>query len=335
MSGYLSLIEFVPGTKAKAQEVNQNFQTISENLTEKADKAGSSSQVFNVSNATVSTHAINKAQLDAVSTELNSKINEAFSRFCVKSGNITNDIGDLLNYSGMNVSFKAGGTYPNLTVSNAKGTFATFTSIETLNMNGKPNGVHNIFIPINGNPYSLSNNIYKQPARPSLLEGDVWLNTGVEPLKAIKYVNGSDTEFLDIPLGNVTISGGTISAITTFPYNQNDYDVTLNSTIKPASILAKSITNSVMPDYSNPVSKAWGIDHTAECDGCLYVEVADDVNVSHFLHINNLYLFTLGHGGYDDNIFGTFVPMPKNIIYKATGGSKMWKILFYPLKGAI
>ncbi len=342
MSGYLSLIEFVPGTKAKAQEVNANFQAISQGLCEKADKAGNSSQVFSVSSATSPTHAINKSQLDILSTDLNAKINAASARFCVKSANVTNGVGDLLGYSGMNVSFKVGGSYPSLVISNSRGTFSTFTSIGTLSMSGKPNGVHNIFIATVGSIYSLANNIYRQPSRPTLVEGDIWLNTGVEPLKAIKYISGSEVEFLDVPLGKVTISGGIISAVETFPYNQNDYEVNLNSTIKPASGLSKSIASLVMPDYLNPVSKAWNTIHQTVSDGYLYVyaNISDGYNAyleySFNSDLSSPITVWISWMNTPDRSMGAsgFVPVPKGMYYKARGGNAGQSLKFYSAKGA-
>ncbi|HNW25235.1 MAG TPA: hypothetical protein PLG15_05075 [Candidatus Gastranaerophilaceae bacterium] len=336
MSGYLSLIEFVPGTKAKAQEINENFQAVSIALSEKADKAGNSTQAFNVAAATTSTNAINKSQLDSLSTDLNSKINAAETRFCVKSGNVTNGAGDLLSYSSMSVSFKVGGSYPSLIISNARGTFATFTSVGTLSMSGKPNGAHNVFISTSGNVYSLANNIYKQATRPTLVEGDIWLNTSVEPLKAIKYTSGTDVEFLDIPLGKVTIAGGVITAVETFPYNQNDYDITLNSAIKASTNLAKSITNLPMPNYSSGVSKSWNTSYLAESDGFVMVGCGFGLTFSYsFDGTNWTSNLLFNHSGQGYGAWG-FIPIPKGIYYKLNyeyDGSSWKHLKFFPTKG--
>lgn len=323
MSGYLSLIEFVPGTKAKAQDVNSNFQAVSVAILEKADKAGNSSQNFSVATATVATHAINKSQLDLLSTDLNSKINAVSTRFCVKSGNVTNGVGDLLGYSGMNVSFKVGGSYPSLVVSNARGTFSTFTSVGTLSMSGKPNGNHNIFINTSGNVYSLANNIYRQASRPTLIEGDVWLNTSSEPLRAIKYTGGSDVEFLDVPLGKVTISSGAITAVETFSYNQNGYDVTFRT------------QGYRFPDYSSGVSKSWNTLYTAETDGWIYIYGNIVAGTALSLQIDGIDVFynatTITP---QNNANSGLVPVCKNSTYRGIGGVSTQVLKFYPTKGA-
>lgn len=225
MTDYLTLTEFVPGTKAKAQEVNANFTTLRDALSEKASMEGDSTKTFNVANATLNTHAVNKTQLNDLSSSLIVEINKMLTRFCVKSGNVTGGKGDLFSYSGLVITAKVGGAYPNLIFSNYKGEFTTITSLSTVNMTGKANGSYNIFIKSDGTLYTLANNIYTQPYRPTLVEGDVWLDTSIEPINAIKYASATDTEFLDVPLGKVVIASSTISSIETFPYNQNGYEV--------------------------------------------------------------------------------------------------------------
>ena len=51
-----------------------------------------------------------------------------------------------------------------------------------------------------------------------MLDGDIWLDTSCEPLKCIKYYNNQDIEFLDVPIGEVTMSSGVISDIKTKPF---------------------------------------------------------------------------------------------------------------------
>jgi len=89
MTDYLTLTEFVPGTKAKAQEVNANFSAIKDALADKAALSGDSAQTFHVANATEDSHAINKGQLNNLSDDLTAEINKTSIKFCVKSGNIS------------------------------------------------------------------------------------------------------------------------------------------------------------------------------------------------------------------------------------------------------
>ena len=84
---------------------------------------------------------------------------------------------------------------------------------------------------------------------------DVWLNTSCEPLNCIKYNGTSDIEFLDVLLGKVTVESNAITALETFAFNQNGYDVNVNT------------TNLLIPDYANGVTKSVNVTQTAEADG--------------------------------------------------------------------
>jgi hypothetical protein len=224
MANNITLIEFVPGTKAKAEDVNLNFSTLKDAINTKATVEGDSTQTFEVATATSANHALRKEQLDTEVSTLNEKIEGTSARFCVKSGNTTSGVGDLLSYSSMIVTIKVGGSYPDLVTSNYKGEITTISSLDTIDMTGSSDGTYNIFTKTDGTAYTLSNTIYKQTARPTMITGDIWLDTSVEPLKAIKYNGTSDDEFLDVPIGSVTIESGAITEITTFVFNQNGYD---------------------------------------------------------------------------------------------------------------
>lgn len=221
----MTLITFIPGTKAKASEINENFSTLQDSINEKADKNGDSSQKFYVADATDGAHAVNKAQLTELSDNLNAEIAKSATKFCVKSGYTTNGQGDLFSYSGIQVTPKVGTGFANLTVADYAGTQTTFTTADGFSMNNKSDGTYNIFIKPDGTLYTLNNKIYKQPSRPTMYDGDVWLDTSVEPFKCIKYTSSSDVEFLDIPLGSITIASNTITSLKTFPFNQNGYNV--------------------------------------------------------------------------------------------------------------
>lgn len=229
MSDYLTLTEFIPGTKAKAQEVNANFNAIKTALSEKAAMAGDSAQKFNVADATDAANAVNKKQLDDLSDDLSLAISKTGTKFCVESGNTTNGKGDLFSYSVLQITPKIGGTYANLVISDHEGTQSTISSASSISMSGKPDGIYNIFITPTGTIYTLKNTIYKQQARPTMTDGDVWLDTSKVPLNCIKYSGTSDTKFVDVPLGAVTIVSSLITSIVTFPFDQNGYEINVNS----------------------------------------------------------------------------------------------------------
>jgi len=251
MTDYLVLTDFIPGTKAKAQEVNANFSAVKDAINAKAPAEGDSTKAFSVAAAIDATHAISKAQLDAVALEMTQRFNGTSARFCAKSGNVTAGVADLFSYSGMSVTVKVGGSYPSLVISNYKGEFTTLTSIDTINMTGKTNGVYNIFVKSTGEIYTLANTVYKQPKRPTMVDGDIWLNTSVEPMSAIKYSGNADVEFLDVPLGKITIASSAISSVETCPYNQNGYDVN-------ASTFLKSTTVNGWTKFPNGLILQWG-----------------------------------------------------------------------------
>lgn len=278
MTDYLTLAEFVPGTKAKAQEVNANFLALKDAVNQKAAMGGDSTQTFSVANAATASHAVNKGQLDGLSTNLTAEIKKTGVKFCVKSGNTASGKGDLFSYSVLTITPKIGGAYPNLVFSDYRGIQTTVSSANTISMNGKPNGIYNIFIKPDGTFYTLNNTIYRQSARPAMLAGDIWFNTSVEPFNCIKYDGTSDIEFLDMPLGKVTIANSAITAIETFPFNQNGYNVNINS-----------FTNKKY-DYANRVSKSSDVTYTAESDGLLFC-YSGDVNSTSGIYIQGaLYL---------------------------------------------
>lgn len=301
MTDYLTLAEFVPGTKAKAQEVNANFLALKDAVNQKAAMEGDSTQTFSVANAATASHAVNKGQLDGLSTNLTAEINKTGTKFCVKSGNVTNGKGDLFSYSVLTITPKIGGVYPNLVFSDYRGTRITISSASTISMSGKPNGNYNIFIKPDGTFYTLNNTIYRQAARPTMLAGDVWFNFSKEPFDCIKYDGTSDIEFLDMPLGKVTIASNAITAIETFPFNQNGYNVNINS-----------FTNKKY-DYANPVSKSSGVTYTAESDGLLFC-YSGDVGSTSGIYIEGV-LYLINGADSAGTYGGAGLPVSKGQVY--------------------
>lgn len=315
MTDYLTLTEFIPGTKAKAQEVNANFLALKNAISQKAAIDGDSTQNFAVADATVSSHAVNKKQLDTLSDNLTTEIAKTSEKFCVKSGNTTNGLGDLFSYNLLTITPKVGGGYPNLTVADYKGTRKTFTSASTVSMSGKPDATYNIFIKPDGSIYTLNNTIYKQAARPIMLAGDVWFNISVQPFSAIKYDGTADLEFLDVPLGNVTVSGSVITAITTFPFNQNGYDVNIYT------------FQDKKYDYANPIAKYTDNTYTAETNGLLYWYFGN-ANSTATLIVNGMaYVLHYASQGQD---LGFFFPIAKGQSWRVTGASASHAVKFIP-----
>lgn len=225
MTDYITLIEFVPGTKAKAEEVNANFAILKDSIEKKASQNGDGTKTFSVAAGIDTQHCVNKNQLDEQKDVLQKKINATNPRFCVRSGNTTNGKGDLLGKEGLSVTFKIGGTYPKLTAINAQGELYSFTSLSNLDFTGKEDDTYNLFLTKEGTTYALANKIYYQATRPALVVNDIWLNLSTEPISAIKYQGASDVEFEDTPLGSVKIVNSSITEIKTFEFNQNKYNL--------------------------------------------------------------------------------------------------------------
>ncbi|MFA7657946.1 MAG: hypothetical protein WCY19_00770 [Candidatus Gastranaerophilaceae bacterium] len=339
MTDYLTLTEFVPGTKAKAQEVNANFSALKDALSEKAAMDGDSTQTFSVANATQNAHAINKGQLDSLSNDLTAELKKMSTKFCVKYGNTTAGNGDLFSYNVLEITPKIGGTYKNLVMADYQGTQTTISSAAAISMSGKPNGDYNIFITAAGVLYTLDNTIYRQAARPTMLAGDVWFNTSAEPFSCIKYDGTNDVEFLDVPLGSVTIASSAITEIVTFPFNQNGHNVTTQTIPEAGTNLALSVVRLIMPDYKSVVSKAWNTILQAESDGWLYPNggnVAsssmEDFTLTYSFNSDLSNSFEASAIGANTTA-GIMVPIIKGMYYRATRGTANQYLKFYPCLG--
>ena len=332
MSDYLTLTEFVPGTKAKAQEVNANFSILKDAINSKSAKNGDSTQLFSVANATEDLHAVNKRQLDAMSTTFTAELNKGSMKFCVLSGNTTSGKGDLFSYEVLRITPKIAGTYEKLVLSDYKGTITTISSTPAnISMTGKPDGTYNIFIKPDGTLYTLSNRIYRQPARPTMLDGDIWLNTVKESFSAVKYDGTNDIEFLDIPLGKVTVSGSLITAIETFAFNQNGHNVNTQSILAPGTALATSISNLLMPNYKSGVSKSWGITYTAETNGYVYGYIHGHSDALNTFTVNGVNVWAYASGGGRETFF---IAVAKGDTYIASiAAGDTTSLIFYPCLG--
>ena len=325
----ITLTTFVPGTKAKADEVNANFSALNTAITEKAQLNGDSTQTFLVADATSDEHAVNQGQLNDLSDNLADKINKTGRKFCVKSGNTTDGKGDLFSYSGYEITTKIAGTYDDLVIADYAGNQTTFSSApDTLSLAGNANGKYNIFINSDGELYILNNTIYKQVVRPTMVVNDIWLDTSVEPFKCVKYSGSSDITFSDVPLGKVTFQSNAITAIETFSFNQNGYDINIQSPIPIGSSFATSISDIIIPDYANAVSKTIGTLYTAESNGYLCVYASANSS-STYLYIDNFSTKVQGGSGAANSSSALWV-IGKDSTYKLTGSGS---ISFIPMKG--
>lgn len=341
----ITLTTFIAGTKAKAEDVNANFSALQAAVEEKAALDGDSSQKFSVADGTKDEHAVNKGQLDDLSDDLIAEINKTGTKFCAKSGNTTNGAGDLFSYNVLSLTPKIGGTYDDLVIVDYTGLQTTISTSNlitaSMDLTGTAAGTYNIFINSSGVIYILNNTIYKQPKQPAMVTGDVWLNTSVEPFECIKYNGSNSSEFLDVPLGQVTIKNGAITSLKTFPFNQNGNNVTAQTTLSSGTNLAASVSNLVMPNYKNGTNQSFSTVYQASCDGYLYIlsRLSSTFYISNGnadTDSTNYTWTTLPLSNFGDQGYTTiqFLPIPKNMYYKVTMGTTNGTFMtFFPCIG--
>lgn len=220
---------FVAGTKAKAQEVNENFVSIQEELEKKALKEGSQTQTFYVANATEDGQAVSKNQMQNFVNETNNstlaKIGADKLSLFANSGN-TDEEGnaELITFSDLELTFLVGNNYPSLK-GNLLGENIEITEIENFSLSGFANGKYNIFVNKNGEISVLSNNIYIQPKQPSLILNDVWVDTSSVPDKITQFDGSNKINFDKLLIGKVTIENSQITSVTTVPYNSKEVTI--------------------------------------------------------------------------------------------------------------
>lgn len=326
MTDYLVLNEFVPGTKAKAEDVNANFSTLKDAINSKASTNGDSTKTFSVANATLPEHAVNKSQLDTTSTDIGTKIDNLLNRFCLTAGNLNAGDADLLGYSGTTLSFKIGGSYETAKWNSANGTQETVSTLP--NITGlSTNGTYTIIKELNStNAVATSSKVTQGKVFPTTpADGDYHclIATG---LKTYKRISGAWVETQYIQFGNVTVSGGVITSVSTTPYFQNGFNTNYNS-----NDYAR-----IIPDYTKGINKSWNTNITAECDGNIYIGAYYWRNTyENYLYVNNVGLFMgCGDGGNIASFNCLTACVKKGDIYKATGGNSGQTLIFYPAKGA-
>lgn len=236
---------FVAGTKAKAQEVNENFTSIQNELEKKALKEGDETQAFYVADAIDDNQAVSKSQMEAVIDNFNDKTStkigaDKISLFA-KSGNI-NEYGnaELLQNSGLELSFLVGNDYPSLK-GNIQGEEIEINEIETFSMSGFSDGIYNIFVDKNATISAFTNKVYIQPQKPTMVVNDVWVDTSIFPNKIYVY-NGTDLiKFEKLFIGEVQLTNSQISSVKTKPYYSDE--VTIVNQIKNAKVLEAYVNN--------------------------------------------------------------------------------------------
>ena len=165
----------------------------------------------------------------------------AYTPFCVNSGHTdVNGAGDLFNFSaGVSTSIEFyigdGTTYPPITFTTAKGKTTTLEALLSYDLSQTLNGTYLVYLTENATAVTLSDNgakIYRQPTAPvSPQSTDIWLDTSKEGLTSYIMQSGTWVEANIVVLGSVTVNNYKIQSATSYPYNQNGYNINSLSSI--------------------------------------------------------------------------------------------------------
>ena len=209
---------FVAGTKAKADEVNENFTSLQNEINKNTQT---------VLDMKKDVDYIKNDFMDDIAAEVQMFSQTQKSKFSVNSANLAEDgkSPDILDDAEPTIlAFKVGGEYPALIATNAAGESETFESIESKSVSGYVDGLYNIFLTIDGTVELFEASIHRSPSVPSSpVINDVWLNT-LEPWVSYKYNGVSWVEYDGIPLGTVDILDGEIYRIQNTEFNTQYLD---------------------------------------------------------------------------------------------------------------
>ncbi len=111
-------------------KINENFETVKDSRNIAYDAIETGMLADNVQDA-----------IDSLGKRIN-----GLNRFCVNEGNYTDDVEDLLGYSGTNLQFKVGGNYPNVLATKSDGTTFVRGTVLQQELASYSDGTYNIFV---------------------------------------------------------------------------------------------------------------------------------------------------------------------------------------------
>lgn len=152
---------------------------------------------------------------------------DRLTRFCANSGNLdSNGEADLMSVSGSTITWKIddGTNYKPLVCTPANELISfTLTGVNNFDASTLANGSYTICINKNGHLTAMGSISGQNYAPTSPSANDIWVNTAIEPLNAYYYSASSWVALNDVPLAEITVSSGSITASSTLPYNKNYY----------------------------------------------------------------------------------------------------------------
>lgn len=275
-------------------------------------------QISNLGAATTGSQAVT---LDQANTILNRT--SYYYPFSVASGKVDSNgkAAYLQKDSDTQVTVLAGNVNPDLVCVMTDGTIESVTSNTVLTVQSSDGTYHIIkekeqSITITAGTSGKVTVASKYPTSPNI--GDYFCDNSIVPFKGYKYTASGweETEFCW--LGDVTVSSGT-ATVTTFEYNNNGFDVNINS------------LDLVSPDYSAGVSISSG--YVAPSAGLVTGGAAVGFSgTTATIKVNGIDVVNLGASGADCYVTGRiscFVSAGDTITF-----SNVSSPIFYPLKGA-
>lgn len=302
MSNSLIPYSFIPGTKAKAQEVNANFIALADQIAENKNYTD-----IKISE-TVSSMDAQKADLKLGNTTLVSN--------CIldaPNGIVTNSGNTITVKSGLNVLIPNGrnddGTYK--CINKKIDEDVLLTTVNNSNVNC-------VYVAENSCGVAES---YQYSFSTPRYSGGIWYN--LRENKSYKFDVDTKTweEFPCIVIATYENESGTITNV------KSDSPIAL---LKENDL--EEINAFGFPDYSNVVGKANGTKHYAKTDGYLYCWAEAQQNLTKNLHIEDknfgIIYHPMGHIGCS----GLCMPVSKGNSYYLDGGNT--GLNFIPVKGA-
>lgn len=219
--------KFVAGTKAKASEVNANFDAVANEIDEIY-----SQMIENTTASNADYYALN-AKIDTIDDKLEEFLQtySKVTKFSVNSGKINTETlkPHILTSNSTVISFNVDIENP-LIATNYKGETFIVEAIEDLFLPSLLDGVYTIYINKEGEIFYYSNVVHYADVLPfTPYINQVCFVKGAEPYTVQKYTSDGWVEFLGVPVGYFEIKDNAIVTLETFEYNQNGYNLNTNS----------------------------------------------------------------------------------------------------------
>lgn len=302
MSNSLIPYSFIPGTKAKAQEVNANFIALADQITENKNYTD-----MKISE-TVSSIDTQKADLKLGNTTLVSNC-------------ILDAPNGIVTYTGNTITVKSG---LKMLIPNGRNNDGTYKCInkkideDVLLTTVNNSNVNCVYVAENSCGVAES---YQYSFSTPRYSGGIWYN--LRENKSYKFDTDTKTweEFPCIVIATYENESGTITNV------KSDSPIAL---LKENDL--EEINAFGFPDYSNVVGKANGTKHYAKTDGYLYCWAEAQQNLTKNLYIEDKNFGIIHHPMGHIGCSGLCMPVSKGNSYYLDGGNT--GLNFIPVKGA-